>query len=101
MNCPSCHLPMANSIWLLCSHLTLYVLGPVVGRVSNAQAVVEMCRVAKEVRDLSTARPRGPTIAACRAGLQGDRGAWVAQFAVESVDYRFQRGGNQMLRITC
>ena len=59
----------------LCSHL-LFTYSGQLSADFHAQAVMEMCRVAKEVRIFPLARPRGPTIAACRAGMQIDRGAW-------------------------
>jgi hypothetical protein len=81
----------------LCSHL-LFTYSEQLSTDFHQKAVLEMCRVAGEVRifpllDMSgEASPHVDPV----CGYLGRHGyAW----AIETVDYEFQRGGNQMLRV--
>lgn len=82
----------------LCSHFLLLYSHALTADF-HAAAVREMCRVAREARvfplvDMRGERSRhvGPLIEALAAdGLDA---------TVERVDYEFQRGGNEMLRVT-
>ena len=80
----------------LCSHL-LFTYSEQLSASFHLQAVLEMCRVAKEVRIFPLLGMSGepsehvPTV--CEAlDRQGFR------WAIEAVEYEFQRGGNKMLR---
>lgn len=81
----------------LCSHF-LFLYSAQFTLEFHLQGVLEMCRVAREVRvfpllDLEAAR--SPYLEAILAALK-DRGLMVS---IETVPYEFQRGGNQMLRV--
>ncbi len=82
----------------LCSHL-LFTYSGQLSCEFHCQAMLEMCRVAAEVRVFPLLDHGGQTSphveAVCRR-LQ-DKGCRVA---IESVDYEFQRGGNQMMRLS-
>jgi len=81
----------------LCSHL-LFLYSEQLDRAFHAEAIAEMARVAAEVRvfplvELGNAPSRhlGATIdALAEAGFDA---------TIERVDYEFQRGGNEMLRV--
>lgn len=82
----------------LCSHY-LFLYQDQVDEAAHTAAIREMCRVARETRvfpllalDGETSRHLDPVV----ERLQGE-GYTVA---VERVDYEFQRGGDQMLRVT-
>ncbi len=83
----------------LCSHL-LFTYSGQLSAEFHVQAVMEMCRVAKEVRIFPLLDHGGqpsPHVEPVWKVIQEHGG----RFVVESVNYRFQRGGNQMLRISC
>jgi hypothetical protein len=81
----------------LCSHL-LFTYSGQLSLDFHCRAVSEMCRVAKEVRVFPLldhgGQPSPHVEPICR--LIENRGN---RFFVENVDYGFQRGGTQMLRI--
>lgn len=81
----------------LCSHL-LFTYSGQLSQAFHCEAVLEMCRVATEVRIfpvLDMAGRLSPHLpAVCR--YLGQHGL---QHEVSKVDYEFQRGGNEMLRV--
>lgn len=92
-------LPFADQAFdlALCSHF-LFLYSKQYAAEFHCQSIREMLRVAKEVRifPLLTFEGRpSPHVGAVRE--------WLAQagrkYEVKAVDYEFQRGGNQMLRI--
>jgi hypothetical protein len=81
----------------LCSHF-LFLYSDHLGADFHADAVRELCRVAREVRIfplLSLDGDRSPFVETVRETLTGS-GKVVS---LELVPYEFQRGGNQMMRI--
>lgn len=92
-------LPFENRSFDLavCSHF-LFLYTEQLSETFHIDSVLELCRVAREVRlfpllalDGAPSRYLAPVIAAVqRAGLRVD---------VEAVAYEFQRGGNQMLHV--
>ena len=82
----------------LCSHL-LFTYSGQLSLDFHCRGVLEMCRVAREVRVFPLLDHGGqlsPHVEpVCR--LLRDNGFGVS---IEPVDYRFQRGGNQMLRLS-
>ena len=92
-------LPFANRSFdlALCSHF-LFLYSEQLGKAFHLQAVRELTRVASEVRIfplLTLAGERSPFVARAVDHL---RASGIAA-SIESVDYEFQRGGNQMLRV--
>lgn len=92
-------LPLADGAFdlALCSHL-LFTYSTQLSAEFHAQAVAEMCRVAREVRVFPLLDHSGqpsPHLDAVRHVLE-DRGY---RCIIEQVNYEFQRGGNRMLRI--
>jgi hypothetical protein len=93
------HLPFGDGSFdlALCSHF-LFLYSDELSSEQHVRAVLELCRVAGEVRifpllDMAARRSRHvqPVIeAAERHGLRA---------SVESVPYEFQRGGNEMMRV--
>jgi hypothetical protein len=81
----------------LCSHL-LFTYSQQLSAEFHGQAIVEMCRVAGEVRVfplLDVGGRPSPHLEPVRRCLS----AKGYRSAVEPVDYEFQRGSNQMLRV--
>ena len=81
----------------VCSHL-LFLYSSQLGEALHSAAVLELCRVAQEVRVfplLALGGARSPFVETC-AGLLRSAGCEVS---IERVPYEFQRGGNEMLRI--
>jgi hypothetical protein len=81
----------------LCSHL-LFLYAEQLSADFHAAAAIEMCRVADEVRifpliALGGARSRHVALVAERLEQAGHT-VWI-----EKVDYEFQRGGNEMMRV--
>jgi hypothetical protein len=81
----------------LCSHL-LFTYSAQLSVDFHTQALLEMCRVAKEVRVFPLldhgGQPSPHLDPICRSlNLEGYR------LSVQTVDYEFQRGSNQMLRV--
>ena len=93
-------LPLADGEFdlALCSHL-LFTYSGQLSLDFHCRGVLEMCRVAREVRVFPLLDHGGqlsPHVEpVCR--LLRDNGFGVS---IEPVDYRFQRGGNQMLRLS-
>ncbi len=93
------HLPFQSASFGLavCSHL-LFLYSELLSRDFHIQSVLELCRVAREVRLfplLTLQRELSPHVqavcdAVCLAG-------WNSE--IRQVDYELQRGGNQMLRM--
>lgn len=82
----------------LCSHL-LFLYSTQLGETLHRAAVKELCRVAAEVRIfplLALGGARSPFVDVCAGDLE-DAGYNVS---IEVVPYEFQRGGNQMMRIS-
>jgi hypothetical protein len=94
------HLPFANRSFdlALCSHF-LFLYTDQLGEAFHNAAVVELTRVAPEVRIfplLALGGVRSPLVPGVAATLQ-HAGRDVS---IERVPYEFQRGGNEMMRIT-
>jgi hypothetical protein len=82
----------------LCSHF-LFLYSTQLGEAFHRAAVREMCRVAGQVRIfplLTLGGERSRLLDTCARDLR-DEGHNVV---VETVPYEFQRGGNEMMRIT-
>ena len=81
----------------LCSHL-LFLYSSQLGEAFHHAALLELCRVAREVRVfplLALGGTRSPFVDACADALRSaDR-----DVSIERVPYEFQRGGDQMMRI--
>jgi hypothetical protein len=92
-------LPLADGKFdlALCSHL-LFTYSKHLSLEFHCRAVLEMCRVAREVRIFPlldhSCEPSPHFGPVCRF-IEEQGGRWT----VEPVDFEFQRGGNQMLRI--
>jgi hypothetical protein len=81
----------------LCSHL-LFLYSAQLDEPFHVASVRELCRVAREVRIfplLALDATRSPFVDACVAAA---RAAGV-EATIELVDYEFQRGGHEMLRL--
>lgn len=81
----------------VCSHL-LFLYSALLGEEFHVQSVLELCRVAREVRIfplLTLAREPSPHLPAVRAAVEPQ--GWTSE--IITVDYELQRGGNQMLRV--
>lgn len=83
----------------LCSHF-LFTYSDILGADGHLAAIEELCRVAHEVRifpllDMFAGR-KSPHLDAVLGHLRAKR--WTAD--VVTVEYEFQRGANQMLRIS-
>lgn len=92
-------LPFADSSFDLavCSHL-LFLYSLQLGAAFHQQAILELCRVAREVRIfplLALGGQRSPYVDRCVAEIRAAGG----ETSIENVPYEFQRGGNQMMRI--
>jgi hypothetical protein len=93
-------LPFARASFglALCSHL-LFLYSDLLDTAFHIQSLRELCRVAGEVRVFPLLNLRGepsPHLGAVRSALEDD--GWSTE--VVKVDYEFQRGGNEMLRIS-
>jgi hypothetical protein len=93
-------LPFADALFDLavCSHF-LFLYTTQLGEALHRQAVHEMLRVAKEVRIfplLALDGKQSPYVDLLTRELHADG----RRVAIERVPYEFQRGGNQMMRIT-
>jgi hypothetical protein len=92
-------LPFADRAFdlALCSHL-LFLYTTQLGEPFHRAAIREMCRVASDVRIfplLALGGARSPLV----AGVVDELGAAKFEVEIVSVDYEFQRGANEMLRI--
>lgn len=92
-------LPFADAAFdlALCSHL-LFLYSKQFDEAFHVAALREMSRVAAEVRVfplLALDGSRSPFVEACVASAA----ALGAAATIERVDYEFQRGGNEMLRV--
>lgn len=82
----------------LCSHL-LFLYSDLFPADFHVQALRELCRVAREVRVfplLTLKRQRSPHLSPVRSELEKE--GWLTE--VVRVNYEFQLGGNEMLRIS-
>jgi hypothetical protein len=81
----------------VCSHL-LFLYSDLLSADFHIRSMRELCRVAAEVRIfplLTLSRKPSPHVDAVRAAVQAE--GWASE--VVRVNYEFQRGGNQMLRV--
>ena len=81
----------------LCSHF-LFLYSAQFDEAFHRASIRELCRVAREVRIfplLALAGTRSPFVEACVA----DARASGRDVSIRSVDYEFQRGGSEMLRL--
>ncbi len=82
----------------LCSHF-LFLYSEQFSQDFHVAAVRELCRVASEVRIfplLALGGTPSPHVEAVRAALEADG----CSTSIVTVDYEFQRGGNQMMKVT-
>jgi hypothetical protein len=82
----------------LCSHF-LFLYSAQLGEAFHRSAIEELCRVASEVRIfplLALGATRSPFV----DGLAADFGRQGFSVSIDEVPYEFQRGGNQMMRIS-
>jgi hypothetical protein len=94
---PALDFPAQHFDLALCSHL-LFLYSEQCSRSFHIRSVLELCRVAGEVRvfplvDLTGSR--SCHLDAVLEAIEAREYVW----SVEEVNYEFQRGGNQMLRI--
>ncbi len=93
-------LPFADGTFdlALSSHL-LFLYSTQLGKPFHLESMIELCRVAREVRVFPLLAMSGaPSLLVAPISL-----ALVARgyrVTIDSVDYEFQRNGNQMLRVT-
>jgi hypothetical protein len=92
-------LPFADQAFdlAICSHL-LFLYSEQLGEAFHRAAILEMCRVAADVRIfplLALGGEPSPLVRVCI----GELDAAGYQGSIEKVPYEFQRGGNEMLRI--
>jgi hypothetical protein len=95
---PALPFPDAAFDLALCSHF-LFLYSSQLGEAFHRAAVREMCRVAGEVRIfplLALGGQRSPFVDGCVRDLRQE----AYDVSIEVVPYEFQRGGNQMMRIT-
>ncbi len=88
----------SNSFSLALSSHLLFLYSALLDEEFHIRSLRELCRVAAEVRVfplLTLKREQSPHLAGVRAALVSD--GWQSE--VVPVNYEFQRGGNQMLRI--
>jgi hypothetical protein len=81
----------------LCSHL-LFLYSDQLSEKLHVQSVLELCRVAREVRIfplLALSHQASPHLSPVRAHVE--QAGWSSE--IVQVDYEFQKGGNEMLRI--
>ncbi len=81
----------------LCSHL-LFLYSSQLGEGFHQSAAQELCRVAREVRVfplLALSGGRSPYV----DGIVAEVRALGREVSIERVEYEFQRGGNEMMRI--
>ena len=93
-------LPFADAAFdlALCSHF-LFLYSSQLGETFHRAAMRELCRVAAEVRIFPLIALGGepsPFVAGCVQELR----AAGHHVRIEKVPYEFQRGGNEMMRIT-
>jgi hypothetical protein len=81
----------------LCSHF-LFLYSDEFGLEFHCAAILELCRVASEVRVFPLLDMRGEPSSHVRPVTETLRGRGM-HVAVEEVDYEFQVGGNQMMRV--
>jgi len=94
---PSLPFPSASFRLAVCSHL-LFLYSDLLSQDFHIRSVLELCRVAKEVRIfplLTLRREPSRYLAPVRAALSA--AGWATE--IVSVNYELQRGGNQMLKI--
>jgi hypothetical protein len=94
------HLPFGDDSFdlALCSHF-LFLYSDEVSGDDHVRAVRELCRVSREVRVFPLLDTKGNPSRHVRRVIE-ELGGQGLQVRVEPVDYAFQVGGNQMLRIT-
>ena len=95
---PALGLPAGSFDLALCSHFLL-LYSDELSAEFHRRAVLEMCRVAKEARVFPLLDMRGNP-SRHLPGLMGELASAGFEARVERVDYEFQRGGNEMLRVT-
>jgi hypothetical protein len=92
-------LPFADASFdlALSSHF-LFLYTAQLGEAFHRAAILEMCRIAREVR-IFPLLALGSVLSPLVELLAGELGSQGFVVSVEDVDYEFQRGGNQMMRI--
>jgi hypothetical protein len=91
-------LPFADRSFelIVCSHF-LFLYSSQLSEKFHLESVSEMCRVASEVRIFPLLTLDGVPSRHLAGLLDRLREFWAA--SIETVQYEFQRGGNQMLRV--
>ncbi|HVW06321.1 MAG TPA: hypothetical protein VHB78_15025 [Vicinamibacterales bacterium] len=92
-------LPFADASFdlALSSHF-LFLYTAQLGEAFHRAAILEMCRIAREVR-IFPLLALGSVLSPLVEPLAGELASQGFVVSVEDVDYEFQRGGNQMMRI--
>jgi hypothetical protein len=92
-------LPFAESSFdlALCSHL-LFLYSSHLGEAFHRAAILELCRIAREVRVFPLLELGGQRSLFVDGNVEALREAGLA-VSIETVPYEFRRGGNQMMRI--
>jgi len=93
------NLPFGDSSYdlALCSHF-LFLYSTQLGGAFHRSAILEMCRIADEVR-LFPLLALGGSPSPWVGPVADDMTASGFRVSIETVQYEFQRGGNQMMRI--
>jgi hypothetical protein len=98
----SCELPLlpfdeGSFNLAVCSHF-LFLYSAHVSLEFHIESILELCRVAAEVR-IFPLLELGSRPSRHLAGVVAALGRRSVEVTIEQVDYEFQRGGNQMLRV--
>jgi hypothetical protein len=93
---PSIAFPDQSFDLALCSHF-LFLYSEHFSESFHHSAILELCRVAREVRIFPLLALDGRTSRYVQSMVNDLRGS--CEVALETVPYEFQRGGNQMMRV--
>jgi hypothetical protein len=80
----------------VCSHF-LFLYTEHLSEAFHRSAILELCRVASELRVFPLLALDGRTSPYVASIADGFSGLW--EISIETVPYEFQRGGNQMMRV--
>lgn len=94
---PSLPFPDGKFDLALCSHL-LFLYSRQLDEMFHQASLLELCRVAKEVRVFPLLALGGATSPYLEGSVEMLRAAGY-RVSIQRVNYEFQRGGNEMLRI--
>ena len=93
---PSIAFPAKSFDLAVCSHF-LFLYTELLSEAFHRSAILDLCRVAREVRIFPLLALDGRTSPYVPSIVDGLRDSW--EVSLETVQYEFQRGGNQMMRI--